>query len=155
MRDPFETVFSQLSFRTNRTINLCPRNRPTAICQGHVTQRGPKSARTNQRETTHRDKGRRKMKALAVILIGVATVVPHAVSASSIRLPPRGPLPSRSPSLGHTQSVPWSDFYPSESAVSLGLSQLDYGRRLDEKSSAESSCYRWTRSISMPLDPQV
>ncbi len=65
---------------------------------------------------------RRAIVAVA-IAAGAVAVVPHAVGAPTIQ---------RSPSLGHTKSIPWSDFYPSES-------------------SSESSCLR----ASMPLDQQV
>jgi len=60
---------------------------------------------------------RRAIVAVA-ILAGAVAAVPHAVRTPSIQ---------RSPSLGHTKSIPWSEFYPSES-------------------SSESSCL---------LDPQV
>ena len=92
------------------------------------------------------------MKALAVILVGVATAVPHAVGASSIRLPPRGPLPSRSPSLGHTQSIPWSDLYPSGMRRSRSIEtvlQPKYDTKYDTKKQAAKGM---EKSSSVPLN---
>ena len=80
------------------------------------------------------------MKALAVILVGVATAFP------------RGPLPSRSLSLGHTQSIPWSDLYPSgmlRSRSEEAVLQPKYDTKYDTKKQA-AKC--WQRSSSVPFN---
>jgi hypothetical protein len=82
------------------------------------------------------------MKALAVILVGVATGVP------------RGPLPSHSPSLRHTQSIPWSDLCPSESAVprrsQVGMRRSHSGEPLQQPK--KQGAKGMEKSSSVPLN---